>query len=85
MSKKIPSNPEDLKAIRVAFGQISEELTKIETSKAQVNDILSVFAEKFDIPKKTLRRVAYLHYRQTVKEFEDETAEIKDLYKAVLG
>ena len=85
MSKNIPSNPTDIKAIREALGQISEELNKIQTSKTQVNEILGSLEEKFDISKKTFRRVAYLHYRQTVKQFEDEASEIKDLYKAVIG
>jgi len=85
MSKNIPSNPTDLKAIRVAFDQISDELSKIQTGKTQVNEILAALEEKYDLPKKTFRRVAYLYYRQNVKEFENEASEINDLYKAVIG
>lgn len=67
------------------MGQISEALSDINSAKVQVNEILVAMEEKFKIPKKTLRKVAYLYHRQNVTDFETETTEIKETYKAILG
>ena len=79
------TNPEDRKAIRTALDQISEAYTNIATEKAQVKETLKALHDKFKIPKKTLRTVAKLYYRQTVVEFENETSEIKSIYKSILS
>lgn len=79
----IPDSIEDRKAIHQALTQISEELSAIETSKTQINEVLKALEDKYKIPKKTLRKVANLHHRQMVVEFENETAEIKQVYSAI--
>ena len=81
----LPNTPEDKKAIKEAFQQISEALTEAQTQKATVNDILEALEEKYTLPKKTLRKVAYMFHRQTVTQFETETDEIKELYTAILA
>lgn len=77
------NTPADYKAIRAALDQISESYTKIATEKAQVKDIFKALEDKFKLPKKTLRTVAKLYYRQTVVEFETETSEVKSIYKSI--
>ncbi len=77
------NTPADCKAIRTALDQISESYTKIATEKAQVKDIFKALEDKFKLPKKTLRTVAKLYYRQTVVEFETETSEVKSIYKSI--
>lgn len=77
--------PEDSKAIRIALDQISEELSSIQTSKAQINEILKALEDKYKIPKKTLRKVANLYFKQTVTEFENEASEIKEVYKTIVS
>lgn len=85
MSNLIPSNPTDRAAIKAALGEISKALSEIQTHKVQINEILGSLEDKYTVSKKTFRQVAYLHHRQTVKEFEEQTAEVKELYKAVVG
>ena len=79
----IPNSPEDRKAIRTACEQISEELTTIQTSKAQIKEILKALEDKYKMPKRTLKKVAMLYHKQTAVEFENETAEIKSIYKSI--
>lgn len=81
----IPDSAEDRKAIHQALTQISEELSTIATCKTQINEILKSIEDKYKVPKKTMRKVANLHYRQTVVEFENEAAEIKQVYSAITG
>jgi len=75
----IPNSPEDRKAIRAACEQISEELTTIQTSKSQIKEL----EDKYKMPKRTLKKVALLYHKQTAVEFENETAEIKSIYKSI--
>jgi ribosome maturation protein Sdo1 len=82
---KIPNSPEDTKAIRQALDQISEEMTTIQTSKTQINEILKALEDKYKVPKKTLRKVSNLYFKQNVLEFENETSEVKELYGAISG
>jgi hypothetical protein len=82
---KIPTSPEDTKAIRSALDQISEELSAIQTSKTQIGEILKSLEDKYKVPKKTFRKVANLYFKQNVIEFENETSEVKELYGAISG
>ena len=79
----IPSNPEDRKAIRQAFDQISEELTAIKTSKDQIKEVLKSLEDKYKINKRTLKKAAGLYHKQTALEFENETSEVREVYKAI--
>ncbi len=79
----IPSSPEDRKAILVAIEQISTCLMEIESAKVHINDTLKVLSTKYKLPVKTFRKVAFMYHRQNVNEFENETAEIKEVYKSV--
>lgn len=81
----IPSTPEDRKAIRTALDQISEQMSDIQTAKIQINEILKALEDKYKIPKKTLRKVASLYFKQTVTEFENEASEIKTVYKTIVS
>jgi len=79
----IPNSPEDRKAIRTAFEQISEELTTIQTSKSQIKEVLKALEDKYKMPKRTMKKVAMLYHRQTAVQFESETSEIKSIYKSI--
>jgi hypothetical protein len=81
----IPNTIEDRKAVLTALDQISEELSAIQTSKTQINEILKALEDKYKIPKKTLRKVANLYFKQTVTEFENEASEIKTVYKSIVS
>ena len=81
----IANSPEACKAIRTALDQISEQMSDIQSAKTQVNEILKALEDKYKIPKKTLRKVANLYFKQTVTEFESEAAEIKTVYKSIVS
>lgn len=73
----------DAKAIRVACEQISESLSEIETARTQINETLKALQDKYKTPAKIFRKVAFMYHRQTVTAFEEETEEIKELYKSI--
>lgn len=81
----IPNDPKERQAIRTALDQISEQMSDIQTAKVQINEILKALEDKYKIPKKTLRKVANLYFKQTVTEFETEASEIKEVYKSIVS
>ena len=80
MSIVIPASIEDRKAIKTAIDQISECLTSINSEKAQVNEIIKAVEEKYQLPKKVFRKLAYMHFKQTIASTVEETSEIEELY-----
>jgi len=66
-----------------AIKEISTELGKMEECRDQIKEIINATADAFDIPKPLIRKVSKLYYKKTAAQFENETAEIKSLYKQI--
>jgi len=80
----IPNTPEDVQAIKIALDQISEVLSDIKTQQIQINEIAKALEDKYKISAKTFRKVANLYHRQSVAQFENEDAEIRDMYMSII-
>jgi hypothetical protein len=63
--------------------EISAELSKMDDSRDQIKQIIGAAAEAFDIGKPLIRKVARLYHKKNVADFENETSDIKNLYKAI--
>lgn len=77
--------PDQIKAMKSVFDQISESLTAIHTERTHIKDMLNAATDKFQLDKKTLKKAALLYHKQSVAQFEEETADIKSIYKQVAG
>lgn len=80
----IPNTPEDCKAIRIALDQISEAMSEVQTQREQIAEIVKALEDKYKLPAKTFRKVAQMYHKQNMPQFENETSEIKDVYKAIV-
>jgi len=63
--------------------EISAELSKMDDSRDQIKEIIGAAAEAFTLPKPLIRKVARLYHKKNVADFENETSDIKNLYKAI--
>jgi hypothetical protein len=63
--------------------EISEQMSKIDVAREQVNEILDAAAKAFQIPKPMLRKVSKLYHKQGINEFETEVADVKNIYKQI--
>lgn len=79
----IPSSPEDRKQIRDRLTEISNSLTRIESERDHINEILSNMQDDFDLPKKHMRKVARVFHKQNINEVKEEFSDIEDIYNAV--
>ena len=69
------SNPVDRKKISDALREISDSMTRMSAEKDLIKDIIADLTEKFEIPKKTVSKMAKIYHKQNfneeVKQFED--------------
>ena len=79
----IPSSPEDRQAVKNRLTEISNSLTRIESERDHINEILHDMQDKFDLPKKHMRKVAKVYHKQNINEVKEEFADIEDIYNAV--
>jgi hypothetical protein len=81
---KVLSNPADKKAIRDALREISGALTRIESERTLISEAIKNVAEKYEIPKKTFRRMAKVYHKQNFNEEQETHQEFELLYETVM-
>jgi hypothetical protein len=69
-----------LKSIRDALSEISNEMSKIEQHKEAIKDIIGALYDAHKIPKKVLNRLAKTHHKQSFQEEVTEDNEFEALY-----
>ena len=69
-----------LKSIRDALSEISNEMTIIDSHKEAIKDVVDALYDNFKIPKKVLRRMAKTHHKQSFQEEVTEDNEFEALY-----
>jgi hypothetical protein len=73
-------NEDQLKSIRDALSEISNEMTVIDSHKEAIKDVIDALYDNFKIPKKVLRRMAKTHHKQSFQEEVTEDNEFEALY-----
>ena len=81
---KVLSNPADKKVIRDALREISGALTRIESERSLISETIKNVAEKYEIPKKTFRRMAKVYHKQNFNEEQETHQEFELLYETVM-
>ena len=69
-----------LKSIRDALNEISNEMVVIDSHKEAIKDVIDALYDNFKIPKKVLRRMAKTHHKQSFQEEVTEDNEFEALY-----
>lgn len=82
MSKQIPkiTNPADLKKIRQALTEISGAYTRMEGEKEFVKESVANLAEKFEIPKKFVSKMAKVFHKQNFAEVKQDARDFESAY-----
>lgn len=81
----IPSSLEDRKKIRGALEEISNSLTRIESERSLIKEILQDVEDKFELPKKYTRKVAKIFHKQNFAEVKTEQEDLETIYETVTG
>ena len=77
------ASPEDKKKIFEAVREISNSLTRIEAERDLIKDIVKDVSDNFQIPRKTVKKIAVTYHKQNLTQVEQEHEEFVELYDKV--
>lgn len=78
-------SPEDRKKIRNALQEVSNSYTRVEAERDLIKDIIKTISEDFDLPKKTVRKMAKVYHKQNFNQEREEFSDFEAMYEEVLG
>lgn len=77
------SSPEDKKKIFGAIREISNSMTRIEAERDLIKDIVKDVSDNYQIPRKTVKKIATTFHKQNMTQVEQEHEEFVELYEDV--
>jgi hypothetical protein len=81
----IPSVEKDKKEIDQYLKNASDSLTRISAEKDHIKTIIDELNEKFELPKKYIRKMIKLEHEMNVEMVESESNDLIELYKTIKG
>jgi hypothetical protein len=75
---------DDLKVIKDSLEEISQQYNKIEQNNASIKDVVESLYDQYKIPKKIIKRLAKVHYKNTFSQQVVEDKEFEALYTGVV-
>jgi Zn-dependent M32 family carboxypeptidase len=82
MSKQI-SSAADKKVIKDAMREISSSMTRTEAERDLIKEIIKNISENYEIPKKTVRKLARVYHNQNFTKEIEEHEEFELLYENI--
>lgn len=80
----IVTNPADKKKIKDALFEISNCMTRVDAEKELIKDIINDLADNFELPKKTVRKIAKAYHKQNFTQEVADSEEFQELYESIL-
>ena len=77
------TDPKAQKELRGAVKEISVQLAQMDDCRDQIKEIINAAADTFNLPKPLIRKVSRLYHKKNAAQFENEAAEIKNVYKHI--
>lgn len=77
------SSPDDKKKIFAAIREVSNSLTRIEAERDLIKDIVKDVSDNYQIPRKTVKKIATTYHKQNMTQVEQEHEEFVELYDDV--
>lgn len=81
----MPSDPAAIKMIKDTCLEISASMTRTEGEKTLQKEAIAELAEKVDIPKSYLSKIARLYHRQNREQVEAEQGATVELYDKIFS
>jgi hypothetical protein len=78
------NNEVDRKKINGALQEASNSMTRIAAEKDLIKTILSDLSDTFQLPKKTVNKLARVYHKQNFNEEAQDFEELETLYEEVV-
>lgn len=79
----MPSNPADLKKIDTALQQISDSMTRIESERDHIKDVVDTIHDEQGLPKRLIRQLAKVWHMRNFAEEVTAQEDFQDAYAAL--
>jgi ssDNA-specific exonuclease RecJ len=78
------SNPADREKIKKMLAEISGSLTRMEAERDLVRETIKDMSKQFNLPVKTLNRMAKVYHKQNYSQEIAEHEEFEELYETII-
>ena len=79
------SNEVDRKKFNGALQEISNSMIRISSEKDLVREIVKDLSEQFELPKKTINKLAKIYHKQNFNQELQDFNELEALYEEVVN
>lgn len=79
------SNEVDRKKFKDALQEIANSKTRIAAENDLIKEIISDLSEVFELPKKTVSKLAKVYYKQNMSQEAADFDELETLYEEVVN
>lgn len=79
------SSTEDRKKIREMLQEVSNSMTRIAGEKDYIREAIKEFSKEYEIPKRTLNKMAKIYHKQSYNLEQQEFEEFETLYETILN
>jgi hypothetical protein len=79
------SNPVDRAKIKKMLGEVSNSMTRIAAERDLIRETIKEMSDEFQLPKKTLNRMAKVYHKQNYTQEVAEHEEFEDLYETIVA
>jgi len=80
----IPTSNEDKVKVKNAIKEISNSMTRIESERDLIKNIISDLAEDVEVDKRQIRKMARVYHKQNYTEEQDSFAQFQELYENIV-
>lgn len=81
----LPQDPAARKAIKKVMEEISASFTRIEGERDFIKEAISDCSEKYELNKKTFRKLAKVYHKQNFSREVAEHEEFETMYEQLTG
>jgi len=78
------SSPADRQKIKKMLAEISGSMTRMEAERDLVRETIKEMSQQFQLPKKTLSRMAKVYHKQNYTQEVADHEEFEDLYETIV-
>tara|TARA_Y100000389_G_C17279267_1_gene422078 strand:- start:579 stop:833 length:255 start_codon:yes stop_codon:yes gene_type:complete len=77
------SSPEDRKKLLGAIKEIDNSMTRVAAERDFQKDAVNDIAEKLELEKKYVRKLATIYHKQNLAEVQQDVEEVAELYDLI--
>lgn len=78
------SSQADREKIKKMLGEVSNSMTRIEAERDLIKETIKEMSQEFNLPKRTLNRMAKVYHKQNFLREREEHEEFEDLYTTIV-